>query len=261
MDPLSIATGAAALSKTAYSLVKALHSGIEAVKSVDANLGVFAGEVSALAEALHLVDCAFQDPRLSELDTQDEKYTSTVLKSLRKILTDCEDTLVKLDAIINEASKGFRKTLLRRTVTAIKLNFKSANIVLVRQQIQTYSTAMQMTLSMLNISLVLHQNQPSISQKSKLGEEIESLEDIGRDLQTKLESSASPLNQESRAKLHNLNKHLQVSQSVLSSASTYLGSINGSVLGDMRNINEGSVLGLDPGQISAIDSWRRPIAG
>ena len=119
---------------------------------MDATLQAFAGEVSALAHALGLVDQAFRNSRLRDLGTSaNHKFVNEVSQSLRTLLTDCEDILVKLDSIIQSASKAYRNTIFRKSVTALRLDFKSASIAQVRQQIQSYNAAMQMTLSMLNM--------------------------------------------------------------------------------------------------------------
>jgi hypothetical protein len=84
MDPLSIATGAAALAKTAFELSKAVYAGVEAVRSVDTNLQDFSGELSALAGALQLVDSAFQDPALRQLGSQKGHSYTAILSRFCK---------------------------------------------------------------------------------------------------------------------------------------------------------------------------------
>jgi hypothetical protein len=153
MDPITIATSAAAVSKTAYELAKFISTGVRAVSAVDRTVVVFEREVSALGKALALIDSAFQDPQLKDINKQSREengFASKVLDGIDEQLTDCENTLIKLDVIIQDASKG-KKNLFRRTITTIKLDFSSSDIALVRQEIRNSTDALKLTLPLLNM--------------------------------------------------------------------------------------------------------------
>ena len=154
MDPISIATGSLALAKTAFRIAVALHSGFEAVNSANTTLQVFHGEVTALANSLDLVGKTCEAPRIKDLGEESlhsDGLLANVLRSLEGLLSDCKDTLARLDAIVQQAKSKSSISIFRRSSTALKLNLNSANLALVRQQIQTYISAMQMTISMLNM--------------------------------------------------------------------------------------------------------------
>jgi chromosome segregation ATPase len=265
MDPLSIAAATAGLARFAYGLSGALLSGIQAARHVDATLQAFHGEVSALANVLNLVELAFKDSKLKHLDTRSREidgYTSQVLDSLKKLLKDCDDTLSKLKEIIENASKDYKKSIFRRTVSALKLDFKSAEILHIRHQIQTYTSTMQMTLILSNISITLSQKQSSTTEQARLESDIKSLEELVDNIEKKLEDTReSPFGSAlgtHNTKIDNLSQYLDVSKTLLSSATTYHGSMNGSVVGDPVDTGmvDGSVTGIDQQQCSRIESWR-----
>ena len=154
MDPVSITTGSLTLAKVALRIASVLHSGVQAVRGADATLKDFHGEVTTLANSLNLVGRMFQNPKLKNLDKKSlasDGQVSDALQSLRSILVDCEDTLSRLNSIVQNASSTSKKTIFRRGIIAVKLDFKSAEIISARNQIQTYGVAMQISFSVLNL--------------------------------------------------------------------------------------------------------------
>jgi hypothetical protein len=155
MDPLSITAGAGALARLAFSITKAISSGIDEARNVDSKLQEFAKEISALAEVLNMIENAFQNSQLSTMKTNPEAgrdHVSKILHGLRRILRDCKDILDKLKTLIDEAkNKSSRLPVLRRSKAAMELKFKALDIAFIRTQIQSYNSVMQMTLCMLNV--------------------------------------------------------------------------------------------------------------
>lgn len=156
MDPLSIATAAAGLAKFTINASESLYACIDAVKSVDPTLLQLQSEVDALHSGLENIASTFQSRELVELlssDQDHESQSAKLLTSIRPLLSDCKTTLQHLIEILGiiRAKSMWGRGFLRRPVKALKLNTKSSEIVLIRHQLRSYSSAMQMTLQMVNV--------------------------------------------------------------------------------------------------------------
>jgi hypothetical protein len=104
-------------------------------------------------------------------------------------------------------------------------------------------------------SILLSRTDSPLTQQTRLEKEIGSLRVSRGSLQAKIDSSRqSDAGESSSVKIGNLNQYLEASETVLSNATTYYGSMSGSILGDPGNVE--SVVGLDSGQLSTIEEWR-----
>jgi hypothetical protein len=156
MDPLSIATAATALASFAFRASKGIYSCVDDIKSADANLLQLQSEVDALSTGLGSIASTFLSKEVVELcqDTSKNPLQSVkLLVSVKPLLNDCEVTLKKLDVVLGgiEGKQGRVPRLFQQPVMALKLNMKSKDIDLIRHQIRSYSSAMQMTLHMVGM--------------------------------------------------------------------------------------------------------------
>lgn len=151
MDPISIATSATALASFAFRASKAIYSGVESVKNADTTLLQLQSEVNALQSRLESITSTFQSSEVVQLCTSNsgsQSQSTKLLKSVKPLLNDCEETLDKLRLILEGMDKP---GVLRKPIKALKFTLKSGDIDLIRQQIRSYSSAMQMTLHMVGM--------------------------------------------------------------------------------------------------------------
>lgn len=77
-----------------------------------------------------------------------QPQSTKLLISVRPLMNDCEKTLEKLSSVLESIDKP---GMLRKPMKALKINVKSGDIDLIRHQIRSYSSAMQMTLHMVGM--------------------------------------------------------------------------------------------------------------
>jgi hypothetical protein len=80
-----------------------------------------------------------------------------VWASVEASIDDCKKTLQKLDAKVDEVQTlGFvGRGLFRKRSKLIKLNMKMKDILLFKQQVHSYNSAMQSALQMINVWVYL----------------------------------------------------------------------------------------------------------
>lgn len=113
-------------------------------------------EVIALHSGLESIATTFTSNEVVQLcksKTQSQSQSTKLLISVKPLLNDCEKTLEKLGSLLDgiDGKPGKIRELLRKPVKALKLNLKSGDIDLIRHQIRSYSSAMQMTLHMVGM--------------------------------------------------------------------------------------------------------------
>jgi hypothetical protein len=153
MDPLSIAASSTALAVFAVKASYSIYTCIDDVNSADNTLLQLEGEVDALTTGLKSISSTFESQEVIQLCTStnstDQSQSTKLLLSVKPLLTDCKKTLQKLVTLLNEIEgKPGQIRMLKKPVRALKINLKSRDIELVRHQIRSYSSAMQMTLHM-----------------------------------------------------------------------------------------------------------------
>ena len=154
MDPLSIASAAAGLAAVAFKVSKAIYTCVEDVRSADAKLIQLHSEVDALSSGLDNIASTFKSDELIQLcdGKSDTQLQSTkLLIGFSPLLVDCGNTLEKLDDMLVEIDGKSGRKVLRQPVRALKMNLKSGDIESIRQQIRSYTSAMQMTLQMVGM--------------------------------------------------------------------------------------------------------------
>lgn len=82
-----------------------------------------------------------------------KSQSARLLISVTPLLDDCERTLEVLGSLLEgiKGKPGKLRDLLRKPTMALKLNLKSGDIVNIRHQVRSYSSAMQMTMHMVGM--------------------------------------------------------------------------------------------------------------
>jgi hypothetical protein len=141
MEPISVS----ALAVTCIKLSTSLYKWIEETRNVDATVKAFAAEVKAFSAVLDAVKSSSQDPLMIYALRQ---YNNDLWALVQKTLCDCSIVVSELDRLL--AGIGSRSGV-GHAITNFNLNLKSEKMTLLRQQIQSYTTVLQMSMQMINV--------------------------------------------------------------------------------------------------------------
>lgn len=155
MDPLSIATGLLAVVGVAVTTANKARRFCRGARSLNEDLERLVTELSSLQGSLNDVNTCLESPEISigvaELERQSGyAVTSTIVQTMR----NCDLSMRQMHACFSEAfpsQPGSGATWFERGVKSNKLDGLQIEITRVRQQIQSHMTAMQLSLSTLNL--------------------------------------------------------------------------------------------------------------
>jgi hypothetical protein len=146
MEPLSIASAAAAITVSCVKVSTLLYSWIDEIKNIDGTLRAFLTEVNALSAVLDAVKSCSQDALLTDVSQRQD--TSAFWGLVQRTLGDCGTAVGELERILMDVAS---RRGLGQLVTSSVLNTQSGKIALLRQQIQSYTTVLQMAMQMINV--------------------------------------------------------------------------------------------------------------
>src|SRR5271170_7985270 len=146
MDLLSIASAAAAITVSCVKVGTLLYYWIEEIRDVDGTLGVFMAEVKALSTVLDAVKSWSQDAVVT--DSAQRQDSKAFWDLVQRTLEDCGTVISQLERLLADIQS---KRRLGQMITNFMLNLKSDNIALIRQQIQSYTTVLQMAIQVINV--------------------------------------------------------------------------------------------------------------
>jgi hypothetical protein len=146
MEFMSIASAAAAITVSCVKVSCLLCTWIDEIKTVDETLRAFSAEVNALSAVLDAVKSCSQDSLVTDVSKRQDSSAFWVL--VHKTLEDCGGVVGELDQILTDVGnkRGFGQL-----ITNSILNMKSGKIMIIRQQIQSYTTVLQMAMQMINV--------------------------------------------------------------------------------------------------------------
>jgi hypothetical protein len=150
MDPLSILSATAAALSACVTASNVLSSAISQVKTVDKRLLQLQTEVKSLNGFLNSLHKSLQDPKLKKasLDTQTGQV-GEYWRNVKLALEVCKGPLHRLEEIVRRvegSSSGSKRT---QPARAIRLNFSSAEITELRQDVQMGMSSIMIALQML----------------------------------------------------------------------------------------------------------------
>jgi tRNA threonylcarbamoyladenosine modification (KEOPS) complex Pcc1 subunit len=113
---------------------------------VDGTLKVFRTEVNALSTVLDAVKSWSQDAVVT--DSAQRQDSKAFWDLIQRTLEDCSTVIGQLDRHLADIQN---KRRLGQLITNFVLNLKSDDIALIRQQIQSYTTVLQMAMQVINV--------------------------------------------------------------------------------------------------------------
>lgn len=151
MDPLSIATGSASLVVMCVQVSATLYSWIDETRQVDTNVAALCEEILALSRVLDSISKTWKrNPQIANAQTDPD---GTLWVSVKASIDDCKATLEKMSLMLDDVQKGgfVGRGFLRRPTKQIKFSLKTKDISVYKQRVQSYNSAMQSALHMINL--------------------------------------------------------------------------------------------------------------
>lgn len=135
MDPLSIASAASGLVVVCTKCSVLLYKYIEDVKSIDSTVGLFCSEIDSLAQVLDAISTSFNHPpTIAAIAASQNNHGRAFWINVAKLLEKCGTAMSRLRNILQRL-ENTRGGILRRPIKQIKFSMKSADIVILRQQV------------------------------------------------------------------------------------------------------------------------------
>jgi hypothetical protein len=150
-DPLSICASVAAAAKVVCQSAIFLNSFIEGPIHIDQSVLALQDEFNSLKNVALAIAETVSSPSIRDQPWLDDNV-QTVFNLLEGSLKGCSDNLQRFKtALIEVKSSRFTVKVLRQPITQIKLDMKSSQIMLLRGQIASHSSAMQLGLQTINL--------------------------------------------------------------------------------------------------------------
>jgi len=147
MDPLSIVVASGALVKLCTKLSKLLYTFINGARHVNKTVQALQSEIDALSCVLASINTSFKDHAyaLKATTGHERRHWECVEKSMN----DCYRTLESLKNVLEKVKKdgGF----FLRPIKQVKLKMNSAEIITLKQQIQSYKETMNLSLQIISL--------------------------------------------------------------------------------------------------------------
>jgi hypothetical protein len=156
MDPISIGTAVAGLVGVCVRLSGQLYPFVSRVRTVDESIQTLKFEIDSLSAALGSIKISFEDPLLAEaiVNTQ-ARHEKRHWQNVRHSLDHCSNTLTRLEAILAdvESCEGQFLVNVRRR---IRLDMKSGEMVLLKEQIASCRRTLQLSLQLITVYVSLN---------------------------------------------------------------------------------------------------------
>jgi hypothetical protein len=123
-----------------------LYTWIKETKNVDGTVKAFAAEVKALSSVLDTIKSFSED--MCMINALPRQHNNELWALVKNTLYDCSTIVDELDQLFE--GMGSRSGV-GHVITNFNLNLKSKEITLLWQQIQRYTTALQMSMQMINV--------------------------------------------------------------------------------------------------------------
>lgn len=152
MDPFTIATTAASIVGACAKLSNTIFTYIQNTLVIDTAVDALRIEVDSLAHVLDTLGSSFKDASLAgtalELQTGHE---GEHWKHVKRSMDDCKVTLENFQRMLDRVNKVELRGIMRRSIKKVKLDLKSGDIDLLKQQIAAYRRTMQLSLQLITV--------------------------------------------------------------------------------------------------------------
>ncbi|KAF3908836.1 hypothetical protein AA313_de0206793 [Arthrobotrys entomopaga] len=158
MDPLSLSASVAGLLSLVIQIGQTVSTLAEALENVDNTISSFRGEIAALSGVLQSIGSAFSDPsrhRILEEASHGTGHMGQYWKGVVVTLEHCEGTLRKMSDVLDGVQTSRRTRIFRSFGKHLKLTSEEGVLTLYRQEVQSHTANLQISLQMISVCLSL----------------------------------------------------------------------------------------------------------
>ncbi|KAK6529324.1 hypothetical protein TWF281_008501 [Arthrobotrys megalospora] len=183
MDPLSIAASVAGLLSLCIQIGQTVGTLADALENVDNTISSFRGEISALSGVLQSISTAFSDPkrhRILEEASHGTGHLGEYWKGVVVSLDHCGSTLKKMGVVLDGIQTSRRTRLFRSFGKHLKLTSEEGVLTLYRQEVQSHTANLQISLQMISVCLSLASDDMNADTSVRLDELSDDVRNIFR---------------------------------------------------------------------------------
>lgn len=187
MGPLSIAYSSIAL--VCIRLSKQIYTWVNQAKDIDEEVQTLATEVVAYSRVLGAIDQNLRRPAIAEAVRNSEgEFWSQVKRSL----DDCSETMARLEKILGKVG-GVSTNPFAKVANNVKFGLVFEKITILRRQINTYHSTMQLALQMCLISQNLNNEALQETLETKIDSILKDTQEIRSHMNQRAIAARSPL--------------------------------------------------------------------
>jgi len=150
-DPFSIYVSVAAAAKVVYQATVSLNSFIEGAVHIDQSVLALLDEFNSLRDVASAIADTISRPSVRDQAWLADNVQD-IFPRMESALKGCNDSLQRFKAALIEVKNSrFTSKVLRQPITQIKLDMKSSQITILRGQIASHFSAMQLGLQTINL--------------------------------------------------------------------------------------------------------------
>ncbi|KAK6510467.1 hypothetical protein TWF506_009573 [Arthrobotrys conoides] len=183
MDPLSIAASVAGLLSLCIQLGQTVSTLADALENVDNTISSFRGEISALSGVLKSISTAFSDPkrhRILEEASHGTGHLGQYWQGVVVSLDHCGTTLKKMNVVLDGVQTSRRTRIFRSFGKHLKLTSEEGVLTLYRQEVQSHTANLQISLQMISVCLSLASDDMNADTSVRLDELSDDVRNIFR---------------------------------------------------------------------------------
>lgn len=151
IDPISIASTSAALVETCGKVSYYIYSFLNKEKHVDTSIRVLKIEIDTLAGVLGSISVKFSDSSTAAIALQSVTgYEEEYWRNVKRSMSDCDVTLRTLEELL-QSIKQSGSRFKRRATIQTRLEQKSGEIALLKQQIAAFHKTVDLSLQLITV--------------------------------------------------------------------------------------------------------------
>ncbi|KAK6335188.1 hypothetical protein TWF718_010625 [Orbilia javanica] len=183
MDPLSLAASVAGLLSLCIQIGQTVSTLADALENVDNTISSFRGEISALSGVLKSISMAFSDPkrhRILEEASHGTGHLGQYWQGVVVSLDHCGATLKKMGVVLDGIQTSRRTRIFRSFGKHLKLTSEEGVLTLYRQEVQSHTANLQISLQMISVCLSLASDDMNADTSVRLDELSDDVRNIFR---------------------------------------------------------------------------------
>ena len=149
MDLVTLLGSVGAVRKLLSSVSATLYKAIQDMKPVDKTVEALFREIASLQGSIDAIDSALRQPPTQAIIRDDEDCD--LWRSVNGCLLECRRTVERLKKLMGDRENKPSLNPFRKAMKQNEVDWKSAEVVTLPQQIHSHSLAMQLALQAINV--------------------------------------------------------------------------------------------------------------